>query len=229
MKLSKLFALLAIVFIASCQSAAKKTAFSETGFHITDVQVSMPPQEATNKLLQYTGTFGPVIDNTISNYAYEYNSTRANVTKPYMLDVNIEKVHFKNAVASLLVGDANRVSGTASLVDPKSNEKVHTFPFIYLDAASGALNGITGAVLSVVVKKEAAEATMSKGIAHAVMKKVFPDVKLPASAKKRLKAKSVHEPITGAMSPLSIGSLELSDEATDEVGISEETVQTAVN
>lgn len=175
MKYSKLIFVFALVFVASCQSASKKTAFSETGFHIADVQISMPAQEATNKLLQYTSSFGPVIDNTISNYASEYNATRANVTQSYVLDVNIEKVHFKNAVASLLVGDANRVSGTASLVDPTSNQQVHTFPFIYLDAASGALNGITGAVLSIVVKKEAAEATMSKGIADAVMRKVFPD------------------------------------------------------
>ncbi len=191
-----------IVLLTACQSS-KKQDFQGSGFHITDVAVTMPEQEATNKLLRYTDGFGTMLDNTISHHAAEYNATRVGAVNPYILNVNVEKVHFKNAIVSLLVGDANHISGTASIVDRTTSQPVHAFPFTYVDGASAALNGISGAVLSVVVKKEAAEGTLSKGVARTIMKRIFTKSNLPDSAKTRLRQKTVYQPMTTAMSPLS--------------------------
>ena len=124
MKIIRIFIFLSLAFITSCQSSAKKDVFGDSGFHITDVEVAMPAQEETDKLLRYTDSFGSVIDNTVSNYASEYNATKPNANKPYALNVNVEKVHFKNALVSLLVGDANRVTGTATLIDQTTNQTV---------------------------------------------------------------------------------------------------------
>lgn len=204
-------ALAIVVFLVSCQSTSKDQ-FTDSGFHITDVQVSMPDQTETHKALQYTDKFGVMLDNTISHYAYEYNATRANPTKSYQLNVKIEKVHFKNALASLLVGDANHMSGSASLIDRSTGQQVHSAEISYVDSASAALNGISGAVLSVVVKKQAAEGTLSKGFAGNTMRKFFPSVKLSKPASDRLKSKTVYQTMTRPMSPLSVSDSQLPSE-----------------
>ncbi|MGI9350967.1 MAG: hypothetical protein ACR2O3_05340 [Rhizobiaceae bacterium] len=211
----KFLAVLALTLLAACQSS-EELKFKESGFHITSVDVTLPNQTETHKTLQYSEGFGSMIKNTLHHYASEYNATRPNATQAYTLEVNLEKVHFKNAVQSLLIGDANHVQGTAKLVDRETGEVAHTMPAKYIDAASGALNGISGAVLSVVVKKEAAESTLSKGLAGKIMQLSYPDVELPNSAKRRLKDKTVHQPVTTAISPLSKG---IETQPSDEVNI----------
>ena len=187
--------------LAACQSTSK-TSVKETGFHVVDVAVIMPDQSEKSQLLRYTDGFQAMMKNTISHHAAEYNATRPNANKAYALNVDITDVHFKNALVSLLVGDANRISGEASLVDTSTGATVHTMPVLYVDAGSAALNGISGAVLSVVVKKEAAEGTLSKGVANRLMKLIYPDTKVAETSLKRLRGKTVYQPMTTAMSPL---------------------------
>lgn len=204
MKLLFKFIVLACLFVslASCQSSKKET-FAGKGFHVSDVEVLMPPQQEKQEMLRYTDDFAPMLDNVISRYAAEYNATNPNAKKGYQLNVKVEKVHYKNPLQSLIIGDGNYVSGTAILTDPANGQEIHSQSFKYLDSASVAINGISGAVLSVVVKKQAAEATLSKGVAKAVMQNLFPDTDLPSSAKSRLKGKAVLEAPTSAISPLS--------------------------
>lgn len=206
------------VLLAACVST-KKHGSKTTNFHVAHVEVNMPGQTATNKLLRYTDGFGDMLDNTISRFGAEYNRTRPNAQVGYTLKVNIEKVHFKNALASLLIGDANHISGQALLIDPASDSIVQSFPIKYVDGASAALNGISGAVLSVVVKKEAAEGTLSKGVAKSLMRLLFPKTKLTPATEERLKGKEVFQPITAAMSPLSEP---LNDEANGELGLGQD-------
>ena len=80
------------------------------------------------------------------------------------------------------------------------------------------MNGISGAVLSVVVKKEAAEKTLSKGIARNLMKNVYPDTTLPNQVAKSLREDEVHQPMTTAMSPLQ--KLEAAEQGEDQVASS---------
>ncbi len=201
--LRSIFVFWAVLGVLSACQSSKNTKFQDSGFHITSVEVTLPAQHATHKSLQYSEDFKPMLDNVLSRYATEYNATRPAANKAYTLLVDVEKVHFKNPLQSLLIGDGNYVSGTAKLIDPSTGQGAHGQTFKYLDAASVAVNGISGAVLSVVVKKQAAEATLSKGVAKAVMKNIYPEIKLPSSAKSRLKGKAVLQPPTTALSPLS--------------------------
>ena len=197
-----LFVLTLMVF-ASCQST-EKYKFQDQNFQISDVEVVIHDNpKIKNPLLMPTQSFPSVLNNTIKNYTAEYNATRPNANIGYKLKVDINQVHFKNAIASLLVGDSNRILGTATVINPKTGETIHTLPANYVDGASGALNGITGAVLSIVVKKEAAEVTMSKGVSKNIMKFIYPETKLSKGAEQRLKGKSALQPRTSAISSLS--------------------------
>lgn len=198
-----LFIILSLVVLASCQST-EKFKFQDQNFQISDVEVSVHNNpKKTHKLLKPTESFRGVLTNTIRNYAAEYNATRPNANVGYKLKVDITQVHYKNAIASLLVGDNNRIQGTASIIDPNTGSVLHTAPANYVDGASGLLNGISGAVLSIVVKKEAAEATMSKGVSKNIMKFIYPTTKLTKGAEARLKDKTVLQPRTSAISSLS--------------------------
>jgi len=201
--ISRLFVVLFAVFVLAACQTTKKNQFNQQNFQITQVDVTVQPHPEDKKLSKPTETFPDKISNAIKNHVAEYNSTRPNATASYRLDVSIDKVHFKNPVASLLVGDANRIQGTAKLIDTLNGNVVHTAPANYFDGASGALNGVSGAVLSVLVKREAAEETMSKGVAKNLMKIIYPDVKLPSSSQDRLRGKAAFAPRTTAISSLS--------------------------
>jgi len=201
-KIFKYFSVvLALVVLAACQSS--KNQINETNFQIAEVAVNMPDREAKSKLLRHSESFAFKMTNTIKHYSGEYNAYRPSATNAYKLKVDVADVHFKNPVASLLVGDANRISGTAYLIEPNSERVIHTMPIIYVDGGSALLNGISGAVLSVLVKKEAAEGTMSKGFASNIMKQAFPKIKLTEASKKRLKDNSVYEPMSKPISRFS--------------------------
>jgi hypothetical protein len=199
---------LVLLFLSACQST-DKFKFKSKNFQITEVQVNLPASiETAHKLAKPTESFHDYMVNAYRNYVAEYNAMRPGAQKGYKLRVDVSNVHFKNVVASLLVGDANRLEATASVIDPASGAIVHSAPASYFDSASGALNGITGAVLSVVVKREAAEAKMAKGSAKNAMKLIYPDLKLAPGAEKRLKAKFAIQPRTTAISSLSAPQVE---------------------
>ncbi len=189
--------------LAACQST-EKFQFKNQNFQITEVEVNLPASiDTKNKLLKPTEDFHSYMTNAYANYLAEYNAMRPNANTAYKLRVDVSNVHYKNVVQSLLIGDANRIEATASVIDPNSGAIVHSAPANYLDDASGALNGITGAVLSVLVKRQAAEANMAKGSAKNTMKFLFPSLKLSKGAEQRLKAKNAIQPRTTAISSLS--------------------------
>jgi len=190
-----------LIFLAACQSS--KNSIQETNFHIASVDVRMPTTQPKAEFARHTDGFDAMMTNTISHHAAEYNAFRPSATRAYDMKVEVDNVHFKNPLVSLLVGDANHIKGTAYLIEPNSNKVVHTMPIAYVDGASAILNGVSGAVLSVAVKKEAAEGTMSKGFARAIMKKAFPKVKLTEASTKKLGRKEVFQPINRPMSKFS--------------------------
>lgn len=198
----------ALIVLAACQSTDKFKS-KQNNFQITSVEVNLPASiDTQHKVLKPTETFHSYMVNAYTNYSAEYNAMRPNANAGYKLRVDVSNVHFKNVLASLLVGDANRLEATASVIDPNTGATIHTSPASYYDGASGALNGITGAVLSVVVKRQAAEANMAKGSAKNAMKFIFPDLKLSKGAEQRLKAKNAIQPRTTAMSSLSLQQFE---------------------
>lgn len=203
----KFSAIFMFVFLVGCQSAAKLEN-QNSDFHIVAVEVRLPNEPDKHKALKHTESFNATLVNVIRRYSAEYNATRRHAKNAYKLKLDVAQVRFKNPVASLLVGDANRITAVAVIIDTRTGETIHNVPINYIDAASGALNGIVGAVLSVAVKKEAAEATMARGMAADLMRLLYPDTKLPPSAAERLKGKVAFEPMTQAISPLASGAVE---------------------
>jgi len=214
-KLSVLF--VALFVLAACQSTDKFKS-KQRNFQITSVEVNLPASiDTQHKALKPTETFHSYMMNAYKNYSAEYNAMRPNATTGYKLRVDVSNVHFKNVLASLIVGDANRLEATASVINPNTGDIVHSSPASYYDSASGALNGITGAVLSVLVKRQAAEANMAKGSAKNAMKFIFPDLKLSKGADQRLKAKNAIQPRTSAMSSLPAKQIEPATDSNVEV------------
>ncbi len=191
-----------LTLLAACQST-DGLKVQDQGFHIISVGVTLPNQGTAVELHRYTDGLREMMTNTFDHYASEYNAMRPQAKTGYTLALNIEKVHFKVGLGSVVPGDANYVIGSASLVRPSDGQNIHTVPVKYIDGASAVVGGVSGAVLSLIVAKETVEQNLAKGAAQEVMNQVYPDIELSAESNQRLKNETVFQPVRKPISPLS--------------------------
>ena len=62
------------------------------------------------------------------------------VGRPITLRIELEKVHYKNPLKAMLVGDDNQAKGRVAVVDPTSGQETMSFK-VQVDAEHGGLNG----------------------------------------------------------------------------------------
>jgi hypothetical protein len=60
--------------------------------------------------------------------------------RPITVRITLEKVHFKNPLKALIVGDDNQAKGVVSVVDPATGRETTSFK-VQVDAERGGLNG----------------------------------------------------------------------------------------
>ena len=184
------------IFISGCVSTSE-TQTIKKNIHIIDVTVEIDRNVETTPTFQYK------FRNALMNYAEIYNQTQTGRVEGYILHVNVLAIHYKNPIISVLVGDANSITTQASLIDPVDNTILKTFKTISVDGASALLNGISGAILSIAVKKELADETLIKGISPRLMRSAYSTSPLNPKLRQQVKGRDIFAPVNRAISPIS--------------------------
>jgi hypothetical protein len=87
------------------------------------------------------------------------------------LRVSIERLNYKNPVASLLIGDANHVKAHVTVVDAASGRPHGEFEANAIDNL--AINGVVGAVMAATQDKGSVDERLAEKLASEVMERVY--------------------------------------------------------
>lgn len=99
--------------------------------------------------------------------AYRYSETGSEK----ILKVRITEFHLKNPVASILVGDNNRMWATTEVVDKASGKVEATFRSVA--TSKSLLNGVSGAIISVAQDPINVEQALASELAEQIMQDVY--------------------------------------------------------
>lgn len=88
---------------------------------------------------------------------------------PKRLDVTITEFHTKNPALALLVGDTNRMTGTATITGSGATEWSETVGVV----SDAFLQGISGAIIAAARQREVIEAELAKRYSVAVSKAAY--------------------------------------------------------
>lgn len=196
MILKTLFTFCLTLWLAGCTTSTIEPD-QPLNMHIIDVDVAYAENASATPSLPNR------LRSALMHYAKAHNRLQSGQIYGYELKVTITEVHYKNAVASLLVGDANSMTVKGQLIDPDTNAVIQEFTAAYVDGASAVLNGVSGALLSAHVSKETADTTMIEGISPPIMQKAFASNPLPPNMREAMKNTDLFRPVEGPISPLS--------------------------
>ncbi len=128
--------------------------------------------------------------------ASAYNASLPSSVPGKQLDIRITRIHYKNAVASLLIGDTNTVNGFARVSGGPAQ------PVAYIDAGGAVVNGIVGAAIALTKDKEKVDAKLAAGLAEAAVASAYGQKSTPEFAKKNLQSGNLRRtPATQSSSP----------------------------
>lgn len=119
-------AVAAALALASCASTPAPTANEQTHIGIVEVTTTDPASQA----------FAMVLHDAVVRQAAFYGNAGRAIT----LHITLNKVHFKNPVKALLIGDDNQAKGRVAIVDPATGQETSGFE-VQVDAEKGGLNG----------------------------------------------------------------------------------------
>ena len=142
-----------VALLAACTNNAKPSDLPQ--FRITGVAVSVAPGVKTHS--DVAATLGANARRVAAAYSASLPATLPGRT----LQVRVTKLRYKNAVASLLVGSANGIEGSAAVAGVRPRGKV-----VYLDAGSAAVNGVVGAVIAARADKSEVDRKLARGLAE---------------------------------------------------------------
>jgi hypothetical protein len=111
--------------LAACATTAPP-ANDQTHIGIVEVVPKDPAGQA----------FGDLLHDALLRQAAFYGDAG----RPITLRITLDKVHFKNPLKALIVGDDNQAKGVVSVVDPASGQETTSFK-VQVDAERGGLNG----------------------------------------------------------------------------------------
>ncbi|MFD0915266.1 hypothetical protein ACFQ14_02490 [Pseudahrensia aquimaris] len=155
----------ATLTLSACANAVKPSELPQ--MRIVDVQVEVNPG------VQAASDISTKVRQSSLAAAQAYNAYMPADAPLKTMQINIDKVHYKNPLASLLIGDANSIAGVvAGGVTPATRVG-------YLDAGSGAINGIAGAVIAAASDKAKADTRLAKGLANSAVAKVYGQNSVP--------------------------------------------------
>ena len=125
--------------------------------------------------------------------------------RPINLRIDLTRVHFKNALQTLVIGDNNYVYGQVAVIDPATGRQTSAFP-VKVDDRRGVTAGsvvmgvarmadpvgVMNVVGAVTINRSAASAAMSENFATATLRKTYGDDKAKAVAKERQAHAKIH-------------------------------------
>lgn len=156
---ARLSLLVCMVVLAGCN--AKGLLDPAEPFQVTKVQVTM----ADGKV----GTVNLREDVRVKTLreAYRYSETG----QPKTLRVRVENLHIKHPLTSVLVGDSNRMTASAEIIDNGSGESQGKVTAVVID--SGHVQGVTGALLAAVDNPVEVEQRLATIMAARLLEEVY--------------------------------------------------------
>lgn len=143
-------------------------------FRITDVNVTTAPG------LKASSDIASAVRAESRRVAAAYSAPLPANLPGRTLNVRVTNVTYKNAVASLLVGSANRATATVSggAAGPGS--------VAYTDAGSGAVNGVIGAAMAMSADKAKVDRKLAGGLAQKAVAQAYGQKSTPRFVLDRL-------------------------------------------
>lgn len=87
------------------------------------------------------------------------------------LRIAISRLHYKNALQSLLIGDANSIAAHVAVLDGATGKAHGEFDATVID--SGALNGVSGVMISMMQDKAEVDQRLAQSLASDVLERVY--------------------------------------------------------
>ena len=189
---SALAALLVALLFGSCASTSAPTANGQT--HVATVEVTHPDRA-------HAADFAGTLREAVMREAALYGSEG----RPITLRIALTRVHFKNPLQTLVVGDNNYVYGQVAVIDPATGQQTSAFKVKVDDrrgvtAGSVAMKvigmadpvGVMNVVNTVTINRSAASAAMCDNFATATLRHTYGDARAKAVAQERKAALKAH-------------------------------------
>ncbi|MCP4934809.1 MAG: hypothetical protein GY927_11535 [bacterium] len=186
--------LISCLLLAGCSATTKQPAVQQ--FHILSVSVDSEDRDTSEETIE-------ILTNSLLHNAAAYNAYRRDINIGYNLAVTINHIHYKNPMASLIVGDTNSIQTSIKVVDPATGVTIKEFRNLYIDGAGAVLNGVSGALLSVAVSNKVVDTKMMPIVAGRIVRKANDIKEIPVTIATQLKNTDVTKPFEGRVSHLS--------------------------
>ena len=184
-QLSGLAALLGTLLLGGCASTSAPTANERT--HVGAVEVTHQDRASA-------AGFADTLRETVIREAAPYGCAG----RPITLRIALTRMHFKNVLQTLVIGDNNYVYGQVAVIDPATGQQISAFPIKVDDrrgvtAGSVAMSvmrmadpvGVMNVVGAVSINHSATAAAMSDNFAAATLRHTYGDAKAKAVANER--------------------------------------------
>ena len=176
----RLVALFCVAMLAACSNTTKPSELPQ--FAISGVSVS------TDATVKANSDIAATTRTAAARVGRAYSASLPASVPRKNLEIRITRVHYKNAIASLLVGDTNRAMGTARASGKPAK------PIIYVDAGGAVINGVLGAAIAIGSDKAKIDAKLAVGLAEAAVAAAYDQKSTPNFARENLQNGKVSSP-----------------------------------
>ena len=123
-KVTGFLGLFAALLLAACATAPAPTANLQT--YVAQVEVVQPaaPAHGGARSAAATNAFAIILRQAVVSEAALYGEAG----KPITLQIALSRVHYKNALQALIIGDDNQAKGQVSVIDPATGQTLSSFP-----------------------------------------------------------------------------------------------------
>lgn len=191
--LPRLAALLGALLLGACATTTRAPSANEQT-HVAAVEVSHPDRASAAGFAD-----------TLREAVLREGALYGNAGRPITLRIALTRVHFKNPVQTLVMGDNNYVYGQVAVIDPVTGQQSSAFTVKVDDrrgvtAGSVAMKvlgmadpvGVMNVVNTVTINRSTAAAAMSENFATAALRKTYGDVTANAVAAERKAQAKAH-------------------------------------
>ena len=191
--LSSLAALLGALFLSACASTQHAPTANEQT-HVAAVEVVQHGSAAAV-------AFAVPLREAVLREATLYG----NAGRPINLRIELTRVHFKNPLQTLVIGDNNYAYGQVAVIDPATGQQTSAFTVKVDDrrgvsvgsVAMGVMRvadpvGVMNVVNAVSINRSSASAAMSENFATSTLRHTYGDARAKAVAQERKAAAKAH-------------------------------------
>ena len=189
----RLAALLGALLLGACATTTRAPSANEQT-HVAAVEVSHPDRASA-------AGFADTLREAVLREGARYGDAG----RPITLRVALTRVHFKNPVQTLLIGDNNYVYGQVAVIDPATGQQTSAFT-VKVDDRRGVTVGsvamkvigmadpvgVMNVVNTVTINRSAASAAMCDNFATATLRHTYGDARAKAVAQERKAALKAH-------------------------------------